>query len=215
MIKRLSCLVAALALAGVVAGCGGDGDDGSDDAVASLDEGAAAEDDSDDGGGGGGGGPSPEEQAKFEDAMLEYVECMRDNGIDMPDPEFSGDGGVALGAPQGTAGPDDAEFQAADEECQPILEEARPDIDIDPEEQAELQDQLVAVAECMRERGYDMPDPEVNADGGVQMRVGGPDGGGGPPDEEFEQDLDECHDEAGIEGPEGPANSSSSDGGEA
>lgn len=208
--------MAALALAGAVAGCGGADDGSDDDAVASLDEGAAAEDDSADGADGGGdGGISSEEQAEFEDAMLEYVECMRDNGIDMPDPEFSGDGGVSLGATRGSAGPGDADFEAADEECQPILEDARPDIDIDPEEQAEMQDQLVAVAECMRERGHDMPDPQVDADGGVRMRVGGPEGGGGPPDEEFEQDLDECHDEAGIEGPEGPANSSSSDGGEA
>jgi hypothetical protein len=199
MTRRLSCLVAALALAGAIAGCGG-GDDEPDDAVASLDEEAAADDGSDDDGG---GGASNIDDAEFEDAMLEYAQCMRDNGIDMPDPEFDGDGGGGIMI---NGGPDDEgpgeELEAAEEVCGPIIEDARPDMDLDPEEQAELQDQLVAVAECMRGRGHDMPDPEVSADGGVRMRAGGP-GEGGAPNEEFEQDIEECHEEAGMESPEG------------
>lgn len=201
----------ALALAGAVAGCGG-GDDGSDDAVASLDEEAAAQtDDADDEGG---GGDSNIDDAEIEDAMLEYAQCMRDNGVDMPDPEFDENGGVSMRAadPDTGEGPD-PEFEAADEACRPIMEDVLPDMEIDPKEQAEMQDQLVAVAECMRERGHDMPDPEVSTDGGVTMRVGGPDGGDGRPDEEFEQDLSECHDEAGVEGPSGPGAGTSNGGG--
>ena len=68
------------------------------------------------------------------------------------------------------------------------MEEVRPDMELSPEEQAEMQDRLVAMAECMRERGHDMPDPQVDGDGGVRITRGGPasgsggDGaGGGPP----------------------------------
>jgi hypothetical protein len=217
MTRTLSRLAAALAVAGVFAACGG-GDDGSSAAVASLDEEAAADtgnDTGDDGGGGGGAGRmSSEEQAEFEDAMLEYAQCMRDHGIDMPDPEFGEDGRVTIDArPRPNAGGGSVgEFEAADEECRPIIEDARPGMELDPEQQAELQDRLVALAECMRERGHDMPDPQVGSDGGVQIRGGGP-GLGGQPDEEFMQDMEECRDEIGFEGPGGMTRSDGGEGG--
>ena len=44
--------------------------------------------------------------------------------------------------PDGGDDPESEEFEAAEEECQPILEEARPDIQLSPEEQAEMQDKL-------------------------------------------------------------------------
>ena len=199
-------LLAALVLGGVLAACGGGGD-GGDDGVASIDEEAAADDgsgsDEDDGGGGGGG---PVDESEMQDSMLEYSQCMRDNGIDMPDPQFDEDGGVQVGiSPDSGIDPESEEFTAAEEECRPIMEEVRPDMDLSPEEQAEMQDRLTAMAECMRERGHDMPDPQVNGDGGVRITRGGPasgsggDGaGGGPPDEEFEQDMEECSEEAGM-----------------
>jgi hypothetical protein len=55
----------------------------------------------------------------FEDAMVEYTQCMRDNGIDMPDPDFSGNGGIIdLGA----GGTDDGDFEAADAICRSVFE---------------------------------------------------------------------------------------------
>ena len=114
--RRLTATVAVLTLAGLLAGCGGGGDgDGSD--VASLDENAASEsDDAPDEG----GGDSPRNSQEFQDALLEYAECMRDHGIDMPDPEFSGDGGVSIGrrvGPGGADPADDEQFQADMEAC--------------------------------------------------------------------------------------------------
>jgi hypothetical protein len=67
--------------------------------------------------------PSEEEQAELEDAFLEYAQCMRDHGIDFPDPEFNGDGAVAI---RGGGDPDDPEFQAAEEACRTLLEDALP-----------------------------------------------------------------------------------------
>ncbi len=57
--------------------------------------------------------------------MLEYARCMRDEGVDMPDPDFSQGGGfIGMG---GDVDPDDPDFRAADEVCRSILEEVRPD----------------------------------------------------------------------------------------
>lgn len=203
-------LLATLALVAGLAACGGDGD-GADDDVASIDDDAAEQAAGDGGegdGDGGGGGPSQGPDAEFQDAMLEYAQCMRDNGVDMPDPEFGDDGSVSIHAAPGQAGFNeeegpDAVFEAADEECSPIMEDARPEVDIDPEEQAEMQDRMIQVSECMRGKGHDMPDPEFTDDGGVLMRGGAPGDGGAGPDPEFEDDLDACHEEAGIEGPGG------------
>jgi hypothetical protein len=75
--------------------------------------------------GDGGLGISAEDQAAFQDAMLEYARCMRDEGIDMPDPDFSVGGGF-IGSATGID-PNDSDFQAADEVCRPILEGVLPD----------------------------------------------------------------------------------------
>jgi len=59
------------------------------------------------------GSGSPTE---FEDALLAYAQCMRSHGVDIPDPDLSSDGGVIdLGTQDGE------EFEAADEECRPLL----------------------------------------------------------------------------------------------
>jgi hypothetical protein len=203
-------LLATLALVAGLAACGSDGGGGADDDdVASIDDDAAeqAADDGGDDGDGGGGGPSQGPDPEFQDAMLEYAQCMRDNGVDMPDPEFGDDGSVSIHAAPGQAGfaeeSPDAVFEAADEECSPIVEDARPEVDIDPEEQAEMQDRMIQVSQCMRDKGHDMPDPEFTDDGGVLMRGGAPGEAGEGPDPEFEADLEACNEEAGIEGPGG------------
>lgn len=205
--------VAVLALigGGAAFALGGGGDDGDDatDGVASVDGGENTPDEVDAiEGGNGSRTPDPE----FQDAMLEYAECMRDNGVDMPDPEFEGGGGVVMrrGSPGdpddgGLMGPGNAEWEAAQEECGPIMDDVGPMGDPpSAEEQAEMQDQLVAMAECMRGKGYDMPDPEVSSDGGVGIRVGSGAGGDEMDGEQFNEDQQECNDEAGLEnGPMG------------
>ena len=52
----------------------------------------------------------------FEDTLLEYTQCMRANGYDMPDPDLSSSGGmIDLGSGEGE------EFEAADAECRHVL----------------------------------------------------------------------------------------------
>ena len=218
--RRLSVTVAVLTLAAAGAGCGRGGGGGDDD-VASIDNASATTETTEDGGG---GGNRPDSQ-EFQDAALAYAQCMRDHGIDVPDPTFTDDGGgMTQRIPEGED-PESDEFQAAEEECRSAMEDALPEPEqLSPEEQAERQDQLLEMAQCMRDKGYDMPDPEVNGDGGVQIQMrggpGGPQGDGSGPDEQMQQDQEECNEQAGMEngplgGPGGgPATDSSGDDGD-
>lgn len=71
-------------------------------------------------GGGGGGGGGLADNPEAQEALLEFAQCMRDNGVDMADPDFSGGGGGFLGGGELAEDPD---FQPAIEACQPILAE--------------------------------------------------------------------------------------------
>lgn len=65
----------------------------------------------------------------LEDTMVEYAACMRANGYDMADPDFSGsgpgNGGEGGGGPFGDIDFDDPDFIAAQEACQDILGDFR------------------------------------------------------------------------------------------
>jgi hypothetical protein len=152
-------LVAAMTLAA----CGGDG---------AGREGALSD-------GGDGDGASTK---SFEDAMVEYASCMRDHGVDMPDPKFetTGDGGgnaVTFGMPVGVSSFGeglDPEFQEAQEACSPILESVRREMPkLSPEEEAKMRDNALEFAQCMREHGIDMPDPQFDSGGRGPMVIQG------------------------------------------
>jgi hypothetical protein len=73
---------------------------------------------------------SAEQREEFKQAALEHARCMREHGIDFPDPTFSEDGGaqVRIG-PDSGIDPEDPDFRAAQEACQDELGaimEARP-----------------------------------------------------------------------------------------
>ena len=166
--------VAALAVAGLLAACGG-GDDTADD------------------------NSSDSEDSEL-DGLLEYAECMREQGIDMADPKIGDDGEIQQTPPDADAPSED--FEKADKACDhfDVAEEEQPDHS--PEELAELRDQAFAVAECMRERGWeDFADPEVDESGGIS---GGSDsssdlpGPGDPDADQFAADHRECEQEAGV-----------------
>lgn len=116
-----------------------------------------------------------------QEALLAYVACMREHGVDMPDPQFAGDGGVTTfvegenGNAQGfTGGPGDPAWQEAQDACGSLM--GGTVRDLDPAQQAEMQAQALAFARCMRAHGVDMPDPRFDANGGVTIMIGGPDG---------------------------------------
>ncbi|MGI5163739.1 hypothetical protein ACQEU3_05220 [Spirillospora sp. CA-253888] len=117
--------------------CGGDGGDGG---VATARSGAAAT-----------ASASPTATLSKEDAQLKFAQCMRENGIDVPDPG-SGDKQVAIGR----QGKDREKVERAVEKCRSYLEAGGviPDLK-DPK----VHDQFVKFAQCMRQQGVDVPDP--------------------------------------------------------
>jgi hypothetical protein len=119
-------------------------------------------------------------EADPEEAFLAYARCMREHGIDMPDPEMDGGGGVtmALGGDPGSM----PGLEAAEQACRPALDAAvrSSGKGPDPAQQAEMKDRALRFSQCMREHGVDMPDPVFEDGGRMKMTIGGPDGGDGP-----------------------------------
>ncbi|MDQ0373714.1 hypothetical protein [Cellulomonas humilata] len=146
------------------------------------------------------GAPSPSSTVLApEDAMLAWAQCMRDHGVDVPD---STDGHYRLGDAEGIT-PGQAE--AADDACEPWQRMAESGAGSEPLT-AEQKQSFLDHAQCMRDRGWDMPDPTF--DGGrveSEFRRGAEAGAGAPaPDDpQFQGDMQECLVEAGVEAPDG------------
>jgi hypothetical protein len=133
------------------------------------------------------------------EAMLAYAGCMRENGVDMPDPQ-PGQRGIQLRAPKGVT---PEEVDEAEQQCRKHLDGIEGP-DLTEEEQKEFQEAALAHARCMREQGIDMPDPTFSTDGRAQVRIrrGAGDQGPRPGDPEFEEAAEACRDELpeGIRG---------------
>lgn len=59
---------------------------------------------------------SQEDQQTFRDQALKFARCMREQGIDMPDPQFQSGGGMMQRLDEG-ADPDSQRFQDAQKAC--------------------------------------------------------------------------------------------------
>lgn len=101
----------------------------------------------------------PSEEVGGEEAILAFVGCLRENDIDIPDPQFGAEGS-RFGNAAAFASIDfrSSEFLDAMEACQTFLEALQPEVD--PQQQAEQNEQLLLFAECMRREGVDFPDPD-------------------------------------------------------
>ncbi|MGI9584610.1 MAG: hypothetical protein ACR2N7_03375 [Acidimicrobiia bacterium] len=76
-------------------------------------------------------GPGSVDRSEIEDTLYEFAACMRENGIDMPDPDLSafgpGQGEQGQGDPNasgpfgGSIDPDDPAFQEALEACEGVF----------------------------------------------------------------------------------------------
>ncbi|WP_419944107.1 hypothetical protein [Candidatus Poriferisodalis sp.] len=120
-----------------------------------------------------------------EERLLEFAQCMRDNDVDFPDPVVEADGTIAFGLRPGRGAAQDGEgleaigrdpdLPAARAACSEIIEGLAlgPGAQNFDELRIERADRLLEFAQCMRENGVDVPDPDPNAFG--------PGGGGGRP----------------------------------
>jgi hypothetical protein len=128
----------------LVSACSGAAEEG----VASLDDDAGST-----------ASAAPGDELTFEERVLAFSQCMRDNGVDdFEDPEFNADGSLVLRGEFRQSGADQDTIEAAFEACRSHLEGLAfgpGAIDL-----TEIQDRLLDFSACMRENGYDLPDPD-------------------------------------------------------
>jgi len=137
-------------------------------AAAALALGACGGSNSGDGGGGGAKGAGGPDKA-FEGA-LKFSKCMREHGIDMPDPQRVGKGGIKLTGGKGVNF-DDPKMKAAQSACQKYMQIGGGET-LDPAKRAKLQEAALNYARCMRGQGVDMPDPKLAGNGGLTFQAG-------------------------------------------
>ena len=183
----LSRLLAAISLTLVLglsaAACG---DDSSKDGDSALPDAAGASSEA----------PADDDEPDLdpEDAMLKFAQCMREHGVDMPDP--SADGGIRVNG----EGMSEDQMEAAQSACQKWMDMAEPE-DGGHEMSEEEKQSFLDMAACMRERGYNFPDPTFDG-GRVTQKVEKGEGDlPGPDDPAFQKDMEECSAEAGMEPP--------------
>jgi hypothetical protein len=139
--------------------------------------------------------------------MRQFAQCMRDQGIDMPDPQVvegeGGEGEFKVDMRQGEAGagdkaeaPNAAEmekFEKAEEACRQYMAEGGMlGGKVDPAEQEKMRQ----LAKCMRENGFEkFPDPQEG--GGIAI---GPESGIDPRDPKFQEAHKKCEEQVGMTG---------------
>jgi hypothetical protein len=129
--------------------------------------------------------------------MRKFAACMRENGIDMPDPEVDGEGRVVMRGPGGGGGPepDREKVEAAQQACKKYL----PNGGEPPKLSAEDMEKARQHSKCMRENGVpNFPDPQP--DGGMQIQVG-PGTGIDPQSQEFKDAQKKCEQFSPRRGP--------------
>ena len=125
-------------------------------------------------------------------ARVKFTQCMRDNGVDIPDNPGQGGGG--------RPNIDRTKLQAAAKACQKYQQAAVGTIS-DAQRQ-EFQDAFAKFSACMRQNGVDVPDPGSGS---------GPPAGGGRLDQsdpKVQAAMKVCQDklpQRGQGGPGGPA----------
>jgi hypothetical protein len=119
----------------------------------------------------------PQEQAR------EFAQCMRDHGIDMPDPDTDAGGGVRVTVSGGPNSGMDAAMNA----CKDKL----PNGGTPPTMNPQQQEQLREFAQCMRDHGVDMPDPDPNS-GALRIAQSGAAPALGPDDPTFKAAQEAC-----------------------
>ena len=140
------------------------------------------------------------EELDTETALLEFAQCMRDNGLpDFEDPTVDEDGFPRIFRGGEGAGPVDFDtMEQAMDACSEHLERIR--LGFDRPDESERQDQRLAMAQCLRDAGYDVDDPDFSGEPGARRGwITALD----PTDPEVQADLEGCMEEAGFT-PGGP-----------
>jgi hypothetical protein len=113
------------------------------------------------GGSGSGGGESASGE---EEAALEFTECLRAHGVEVEDPK-PGQKNIEVGDPA------DSTSKKALAACNGKLGDAGQELS--SEEDEEFREGALALAQCMREEGIDMGDPEFLGPGKFHLDIEG------------------------------------------
>jgi hypothetical protein len=160
---------------------------------------------------------SASREDKAFDGALKFAQCMREHGVDMPDPQRAAGGGIMLksgkrGPRKGEKGAStdrgptgDPKFQTAQKACGKYLQRGGGKAP-SPAEQAKQRDAFVNYARCMRSKGINMPDPKVSGNG-IQMALGP---GNDPESPRFKAADQKCHAILAAVEPKGAAGPSTS-----
>jgi len=160
--KTLWAIAASLAL--IATACGGGGEEQAsaspvvvaDDSDADLADSESADSESSD---------DLASTATDEEIALEFAACMRDEGVDMDDPTVNADGSVNLfGAGQGGGARGREGLQEAFETCGEVLDGAT--FLRNRESNPEFEDNLLEFAQCLRDQGIDVDDPDFSGGAG-------------------------------------------------
>ena len=110
-----------------------------------------------------------------EEQARELVQCLRNEGVNVPDPTITGDGNIRFSPPADFGAGDLGTLQTAADACADLIEGL--DIGFQNIDLTTITDNLLVFASCMRDNGYDIRDPDFS------LFVPGPDGSvptGGP-----------------------------------
>jgi hypothetical protein len=115
---------------------------------------------------------SPTPSMDREAQLLAYTQCMRQHGVNMADPDTS-NGGLSISVPGG-AKPGDPRFDEAQNACKQYLPNGGAPPSLSPQQV----EQMRQYAQCMRDHGVQMDDPDPNSGA---IRIGGGAGAGASP----------------------------------
>lgn len=105
---------------------------------------------------------APAEQTD-EERALGFTQCMRDEGVDLADPTINADGSIVLFQPGANShiDPTDPEVTNAADVCGELIAGASflPGAGLD---RSEIEDRLLGFAQCLRDLGFDVDDPDIS-----------------------------------------------------
>jgi hypothetical protein len=111
-----------------------------------------------------------------EEITTNFAACLREHGFTVPDPELNRDGTVNLSAMRESLiqnpkfNRQNAEIRQVMRDCLPLLQEATFVQERSSEDEIELQDNLLEFAQCLRDNGIKVPDPDFS--NGVRASMG-------------------------------------------
>jgi hypothetical protein len=107
--------------------------------------------------------------AQFQ-ARLDLAKCMRQHGINVPDPSAGGGPAGGGGFFRVLRNYPQAQVQAAQQACSQYTRKAFGQDNVSPAQREQRRQQLVKFATCMRSHGINIPDPVAGQGGGFGIR---------------------------------------------